>query len=75
MSRFRIYQAQTDALAEDDNWRISAGDFVIQRFDDKGQWRNYEGPYSKRQESEAQRRLNMLRKAELEAEYDRIAMQ
>lgn len=74
MSRFRIYQAQTDALANDDNWFIRAGDFVIQRIDDKSQWRNYEGPYSAKEEATAQERLGKLRAAELEAEYDRIAM-
>lgn len=69
-SRFRLYQYQTNVLVNFDLWRCHAGDWVIQRLDDTGYWRNFDGPYAPHEKSTAERRLKQFQDAELPQIFD-----
>lgn len=70
----RLYQAQTNERERTANGiggcRIEAGDFMIQRQTEQGEWQNFEGPYAPHERSTAQARLKQLQDAELPQIFD-----
>lgn len=66
-TRFRLYQYQNDVSD------IKAGEWVVQKIDEHGNWRNLDGPYKSRDVAET--RLNSFVAGERFDDYSATALQ